>query len=49
MKSLLLNFRDIAMLGGRYPLPHRRGLVPTSDAAVMKPLDAPPDQVYSKC
>jgi hypothetical protein len=41
MKSLLLNFHDIAMLRGRYPLPHRRGLVPTSDAAVIEPLDSP--------
>jgi len=31
--AVSLNFRDIAMLRGRYPLPHRKGLVPTSDGA----------------
>jgi len=31
--AVSLNFRDIAMLRGRYSLPHRKGLVPTSDGA----------------
>jgi NADPH:quinone reductase-like Zn-dependent oxidoreductase len=31
--AVSLNFRDIAMLRGRYPLPHRKGLIPTSDGA----------------
>jgi alcohol dehydrogenase len=31
--AVSLNFRDIAMLRGRYPLPHRKNLVPTSDGA----------------
>ena len=28
LHAVSLNFRDIAMLRGRYPLPHRKGLVP---------------------
>jgi len=31
--AVSLNFRDIAMLRDRYPLPHRKGLIPTSDGA----------------
>ena len=31
--SVSLNFRDIAMLRGRYPVPHQKGLIPTSDGA----------------
>ena len=31
--AVSLNFRDIAMLRGRYPVPHRKGLIPTSDGA----------------
>jgi NADPH:quinone reductase-like Zn-dependent oxidoreductase len=31
--AVSLNFRDIAMLRGHYPLPHRKGLIPTSDGA----------------
>jgi NADPH:quinone reductase-like Zn-dependent oxidoreductase len=31
--AVSLNFRDIAMLRDRYPLPHRKGLVPVSDGA----------------
>jgi NADPH:quinone reductase-like Zn-dependent oxidoreductase len=29
--AVSLNFRDIAMLRDRYPLPHRKGLIPTSE------------------
>jgi NADPH:quinone reductase-like Zn-dependent oxidoreductase len=31
--AVSLNFRDIAMVRGRYPQPFRKGLIPTSDAA----------------
>src|SRR4051812_42407124 len=31
--AVSLNFRDVAMFRGRYPLPHRKSLVPTSDGA----------------
>lgn len=31
--AVSLNFRDLAMLRNQYPVPHRKGLVPTSDAA----------------
>ena len=31
--AVSLNFRDIAMLRGRYPVSHRKGLIPTSDGA----------------
>ncbi len=31
--AVSLNFRDIAMLRGRYPVPHRKGLIPCSDGA----------------
>lgn len=31
--AVSLNFRDIAMLRGRYPRAYRKGLIPTSDAA----------------
>jgi NADPH:quinone reductase-like Zn-dependent oxidoreductase len=31
--AVSLNFRDIAMLRDRYPLPHRKGLILTSDGA----------------
>ena len=31
--AVSLNFRDIAMLRDRYPVPHRKGLIPTSDGA----------------
>src|ERR1700676_3704178 len=31
--AVSLNFRDVAMLRGRYTLPHRKGLIPTSDGA----------------
>ena len=31
--AVSLNFRDIAILRGRYSLPDRKGLVPTSDGA----------------
>src|ERR1700734_1287182 len=31
--AVSLNFRDIAMVRGRYPVPHRKGLIPTSDGA----------------
>jgi NADPH:quinone reductase-like Zn-dependent oxidoreductase len=31
--AVSLNFRDIAMLRDRYPVPHRKGLIPTSDDA----------------
>ena len=31
--AVSLNFRDIAMLRDRYPLPHKKGLIPVSDAA----------------
>jgi NADPH:quinone reductase-like Zn-dependent oxidoreductase len=31
--AVSLNFRDIAMVRDKYPLPHKRGLIPTSDAA----------------
>jgi len=31
--AVSLNYRDIAMLRRRYPLPHRKGLIPTSDGA----------------
>lgn len=31
--AVSLNFRDIAMLRGRYPQPYRKGLIPVSDAA----------------
>ncbi|WP_413723100.1 zinc-dependent alcohol dehydrogenase family protein [Sodalis sp. RH24] len=33
VRAVSLNYRDIAMLGNRYPLSHRKGLVPTSDGA----------------
>lgn len=33
VRAASLNFRDIAMLRGRYPRPHRPGLIPVSDAA----------------
>ncbi|WZP00547.1 hypothetical protein EP7_002194 [Isosphaeraceae bacterium EP7] len=29
--AVSLNFRDIALIRDRYPLPHRKGLVPVSD------------------
>jgi len=31
--AVSLNFRDIAMMRNEYPVPHKRGLIPTSDAA----------------
>jgi NADPH:quinone reductase-like Zn-dependent oxidoreductase len=31
--AVSLNFRDIAMIRGRYPQTHRKGLIPTSDGA----------------
>jgi NADPH:quinone reductase-like Zn-dependent oxidoreductase len=31
--AVSLNFRDIAMLRDGYPLPHRKGLIPTRDGA----------------
>jgi hypothetical protein len=33
VRAVSLNFRDVAMLRNQYPLPHKRGLIPTSDAA----------------
>jgi alcohol dehydrogenase len=33
VRAVSLNYRDIAMLRGRYPRPCRPGLIPTSDAA----------------
>jgi alcohol dehydrogenase len=33
VRAVALNFRDLAMATGRYPVPHRAGLVPVSDAA----------------
>ncbi len=33
VRTVSLNFRDIAMLRNRYPVPHRRGLIPGSDGA----------------
>lgn len=33
VKAVSLNFRDVAMMHDRYPLPHARGLIPVSDAA----------------
>lgn len=31
--AVSLNYRDIAMVKGRYPRPHKKGLIPTSDGA----------------
>lgn len=33
VRAVSLNFRDLAMARGEYPVPHRKGLIPTSDAA----------------
>ncbi|MBB6575394.1 MULTISPECIES: zinc-dependent alcohol dehydrogenase family protein [Xanthomonas] len=33
VRAVSLNFRDIAMLRNQYPVPHLKGLIPTSDAA----------------
>lgn len=33
VRAVSLNFRDIAMVLGRYPRPHDKGLIPASDAA----------------
>lgn len=33
VRAVSLNFRDIAIVRGRYPRPHRPGLIPVSDAA----------------
>lgn len=33
VQAVSLNFRDVAMLRGRYPRPHVPGLIPASDAA----------------
>jgi alcohol dehydrogenase len=33
VRAVSLNFRDLAMARDEYPVPHRKGLVPTSDAA----------------
>jgi NADPH:quinone reductase-like Zn-dependent oxidoreductase len=33
VRAVSLNYRDIAMVFGRYPRPHYPGLIPTSDAA----------------
>ncbi|MBV8684554.1 MAG: NAD(P)-dependent alcohol dehydrogenase, partial [Caulobacteraceae bacterium] len=33
VRAVSLNYRDIAMVLGRYPRPHRKGLIPLSDAA----------------
>ena len=34
--TVSLNFRDIAILCDRYPLPHRKGLVPTTTGQVLQ-------------
>ena len=33
VRAVSLNYRDIAMVLGRYPRPHKKGLIPASDAA----------------
>lgn len=33
VRAVSLNYRDIAMVTGRYPRPHYKGLIPASDAA----------------
>lgn len=33
VRAVSLNFRDIAMVRDKYPMPHKKGLIPTSDAA----------------
>ena len=33
VSAVSLNYRDIAMMRDRYPMPHRKGLIPTSDGA----------------
>jgi NADPH:quinone reductase-like Zn-dependent oxidoreductase len=33
VRAVSLNYRDIAMLRNRYPVPHRKRLIPTSDGA----------------
>ncbi len=33
VRAVSLNFRDIAMVRDRYPVPHKKGLIPVSDAA----------------
>jgi alcohol dehydrogenase len=33
VRAVSLNYRDIAMVSGRYPRPHYKGLIPASDAA----------------
>ena len=33
VRAVALNFRDIAMVRDKYPLPHKKGLIPLSDAA----------------
>ncbi len=33
VQAVSLNFRDIAIVRDKYALPHKKGLIPTSDAA----------------